>query len=362
MAELDKNLNPKKKQTETEDYYNDLRNKSYRTLLDNEIQASIAKEQAMKYTQNSMAAQGLGSQGVSESVKAGINNDYLNAIAKYKGAYNDAVLGYNAEERKENLENYKTNAGALAETLKGYYKYGIDSDGNQTLDSIDVEAYKNALKNYGVEFDELGNANFDNALVSDKAALKTAYEDMLNEYNTLGQKEVNNTTVKVDNTKTFKQTNGNVINFFDDSKKITNSKFAVQDSNGNTSSWVLGSKISNYSGRVDVGQVQNEATTKATGDIWLSTKANPAGKNLLTLVVKDKEGNARAVETSTDLLGFKNSTNTAIDSIIKLYNQYSDLDLKQSNKNDRYAVVDKNGNKYRLYTWPDGSFFLKEQK
>ena len=64
----------------TPDKYDALETTSYKEMLSSKIQAANAKDQALKYANDSLAGAGLGGQGIAESTRAGILGNYQRAI------------------------------------------------------------------------------------------------------------------------------------------------------------------------------------------------------------------------------------------------------------------------------------------
>lgn len=79
------------------EYYNNLKDSSYKKLLNDRISASIAKAQALKSTNTALKANGYGSQGVADSNYASMNNAYINALGSANSSYNDTIASYNQE-------------------------------------------------------------------------------------------------------------------------------------------------------------------------------------------------------------------------------------------------------------------------
>ena len=92
---------------ETTDYYNALKNESYKTLLNSEIQASIARDQALKYTNNSLRAKGYATQGLAESTNLGLQSQYQTALANARNTYQQSIDSINEQQR--NAETQKQN-------------------------------------------------------------------------------------------------------------------------------------------------------------------------------------------------------------------------------------------------------------
>ena len=64
----------------TVDKYDNLKNISYKEMLSSKVQAAAAKEQAQKYIGTSLNANGFGGQGIAESSRLGIFNNFNKAI------------------------------------------------------------------------------------------------------------------------------------------------------------------------------------------------------------------------------------------------------------------------------------------
>ena len=127
--------------SDTKKYYDALKNEEYKALLDSEVQASIAKEQALKYMNNSVNAQGFGNQGVAESTKAGVYSQYSNALHNANNTYRKSINQINEQERQAldaerdeefqtltSLMNNATNQNELNDII-GKYGVSIGEDG-----------------------------------------------------------------------------------------------------------------------------------------------------------------------------------------------------------------------------------------
>jgi len=149
-----------------DNYYDLLKNQSYKTLLNSEIQAGIAKDQALKYTQNQLNASGYGTQGLSESTRAGLYNNYINALNNAQANYDQNMLDISKEQRQENndvFESFTTlmdsaessddlnkllNAYQLKEEngrLSGDFYNSLDGNSQRQLDYL-YKLYKNRLE------------------------------------------------------------------------------------------------------------------------------------------------------------------------------------------------------------------------
>ena len=105
--------------SQTTDVYQALKDESYKALLNSEIQAGIARDRALKYTQGQLNAQGYGTQGVAESSKIGLYNDYMGALASAKSDYNDSMLKIKeneAQAENDSFESMTTLLGQVSST------------------------------------------------------------------------------------------------------------------------------------------------------------------------------------------------------------------------------------------------------
>ena len=154
-------------------YYEALKNESYSTLLQSEIQASIARDQAMKYTQGQLNAQGYGTQGLSESSNIGAYNNYMGALNNAQSDYRNSLLGIKQQEQNAKEEQFQQLA-----TLMG----GAES----------TENLGRLFDAYGITVDENGNLGGDyfNSLdPQSQAQLKYLYDSYNKSYGTAENEE-----------------------------------------------------------------------------------------------------------------------------------------------------------------------------
>jgi len=107
MEDLDKN------------YYDNLKNESYKAMLDSEIQASVARDQAMKYTQNQMNATGYGTQGLAQSSMVGIQNNYRNALADAAKQYDTSINEINQSELQNSVSQDNDSFKSVSALMSG---------------------------------------------------------------------------------------------------------------------------------------------------------------------------------------------------------------------------------------------------
>lgn len=88
-------------------YYEMSKQQEYATLLDKEIELENAKSNALKYTNNQMAAQGFASQGYGSSYNSGMSGRYLDALGRAQKDYKSSIdnLNYQQYQEKKNNDN-----------------------------------------------------------------------------------------------------------------------------------------------------------------------------------------------------------------------------------------------------------------
>lgn len=154
-------------------YYEALKNESYSTLLQSEIQASIARDQAMKYTQGQLNAQGYGTQGLSESSNIGAYNNYMGSLNQAQSDYRNSLLGIKQKEQEAKEEQFQQLATLMQES-------GSSENLGKLFDA------------YGISVDENGNLGGDyyNSLdPQSQAQLKYLYGSYKNDYSTTENEE-----------------------------------------------------------------------------------------------------------------------------------------------------------------------------
>lgn len=83
------------------EYYALAEDQQYTKLLDKEIQLENSKSNALKYTNNAMAANGLNATGYGSSANAGIYNQYLSNLSTMKQDTDTEVNNLESEKRSE---------------------------------------------------------------------------------------------------------------------------------------------------------------------------------------------------------------------------------------------------------------------
>ena len=101
------------------DYYEQLKNESYKTMLSKEVQAYNAQEQARKYTNAGLYANGYGTQGISESASLGISNAYSKALKDAQNEYDQSLIDISKaqyENANTDFESFATLLGSSSNT------------------------------------------------------------------------------------------------------------------------------------------------------------------------------------------------------------------------------------------------------
>lgn len=146
-----------------EEYYKSLKSESYKSMLNAEVQASVARDQAMKYTQQSLQNAGLASQGLSESSMLGTQNQYQTALQNAAQNYNTELNNINQQQYEAQRQANNTEFEALTTFMQN---------------TSSVDEMNSVLDKYGVKLNGDGSFNYENAAYlndSDKRQLETLY-------------------------------------------------------------------------------------------------------------------------------------------------------------------------------------------
>lgn len=158
----------------TKDYYNALKNESYKALLNSEVQASIARDQALKYTNNSLRAKGYGNQGLAESTNLGLHSQYQTALANAASNYQENIKGINEQERTAQNDNFQSMATLM----------GGATDSNQLNDIIKTYGYGELNDDGTMAWNEKAMANLDENSKKQLQILYNMYNAQLNQSQT----------------------------------------------------------------------------------------------------------------------------------------------------------------------------------
>jgi len=158
------------------DYYTNLKNESYKTMLDAEIQANAAKDQSLKYMNNALNANGLANQGIAESSKLGLLNTYNQALASAQNAHSQNMANIGLQETTDLKQKQSDNFESLSTLLEnaayvnkdtmdkvlGDYSISVDSNGKLSgkgYDSLDAESQKQLNSLYNIYNAQLGDTS-----------------------------------------------------------------------------------------------------------------------------------------------------------------------------------------------------------
>lgn len=149
-----------------------LKDQNYKELFNTKVQLYNAKNQAQKYYQNEMQAQGVGTQGYGSTVGAGIENQAINLYGQADIAAADKNLQIEADAlaREE---------AKLTEADNQLIQYISSAGGDSAL----IDTY---LQNYGYK-DANGNwtEQWENADASRKAYIQSMIDNALSQQNTM---------------------------------------------------------------------------------------------------------------------------------------------------------------------------------
>lgn len=197
----------------TQDYYNMAKQQEYSALLDKEVQLENAKANALKYSNNQLAAQGMAGSGYAQNAQLGIQNQYLNRLTEAQNTTSQNIASLNQAQREEELANANdrfesvttmlTQASELSQMdeLLANYGYGtIDKSGNfvwnDKPENMSSDDWNQIKYYYGLQ----------------KSAIESAQPQNYATYNSLDSLK----------TASYLKTNGNVGNLGDDFGKEIN--------------------------------------------------------------------------------------------------------------------------------------------
>lgn len=142
-----------------------MKDESYRALQQKEVQLSAARDNAYKYTMNSLQNQGYANQGLAQSTVAGIGNQYLSAMGAARAQNASDVNAINMQQAQDEQakvdndltslttymsENYNGDKNAYIEAMrKTEGADAVDDEGYFTqkyLDQYSPEQQKNLLR------------------------------------------------------------------------------------------------------------------------------------------------------------------------------------------------------------------------
>lgn len=248
----------------SEDYYKSLKEEKYRVLLDSEIQLANAKQNAMKATNNNMAALGMGGSGYGVVASSGIGNDYLNAMRGVRSDYDASINNINQQQRTEQIAQENTDVNNIS----------------SAFDNATSEADLNkVLSGYGIELDENGNFTgeyWDSLSDNAKRVITTKYQSLLGQAqasdwlanNTVDGQAYKDSGVAIQE---ITDSNGNKGNTSHELRYIFSDEYMKNRNNGDVVKLVNGGNKNSYVYMV----YYNGAWYKTTGEVYERTKANP---------------------------------------------------------------------------------------
>ncbi len=154
------------------DYYNKLKSESYRALLDSNIQASVARDNALKYSNNQIRNSGYGTQGLAESSRLGIFNTYQNALNDAQTAHNTNLTNIALEQEQQALDNANQDFESLTTLMSS---------------ATDLNQLNSVLGNYDIQVGEdgiLSGAGYDNLDDRSKKQLGAYYNLVSSQFDT----------------------------------------------------------------------------------------------------------------------------------------------------------------------------------
>ncbi len=137
--------------------YEALKNISYKEMMNSKIQASAVKDQALKYSGTALNAAGYGTQGLSESSRVGIFNNFNNKVMGAEQTHQDNLLAIEnqkiTDKETKRTEDWQTlmtmaqGATSIAELdeVKSMLDSGDYSDQQRKYFDFYYKSYKNQL-------------------------------------------------------------------------------------------------------------------------------------------------------------------------------------------------------------------------
>lgn len=153
---------------ENDKYYESLKSESYKALRDAEVQASIQKDQARKYAQDSLRASGYGTQGMSESANAAIENQYLASMRNAQNTYNETLNQIGIQQEQDRINQANSDFQSLTTLLN-------NASSTEQLNNI-LSRYDITVDNGNFTFGE-GAKNFSDSDRRQIAALYGLFND-----------------------------------------------------------------------------------------------------------------------------------------------------------------------------------------
>lgn len=189
---------------ETNQYYDMVKEQKFDQLLDKEVQLENAKAQALKNSQNTLNAQGFGSQGYGSSMTSGIYGRYMNAFNENERDYQAGVDALESE-RNQALKDNKEEAYQQVVSLM--------SSGSNNMERVNEYLASIGLGTYNAETNEFTwNEKPKSMSNADWTQLKYLYNLQNDTYNTANATQNYATYNSLDslNNATYLDNTGNV--------------------------------------------------------------------------------------------------------------------------------------------------------
>lgn len=202
----------------TDDYIKMANRQEYSALLDKEIELENAKQNAIKYTNNQIAAQGLDRQGYGSSQMASIYNQYNNALAQERNNFNTS-FSESSNERFGNIMTMLSDADNdidLMNTVLSDYGYGeVGADGkfvfgDKPSDLTDDDWYR-IKYSYNVALSEVSKSNSTYYKDIDSFKNNAIFQDADGKYQSVSTKFVYETKTLEKNLQNGDYTAGTVV-------------------------------------------------------------------------------------------------------------------------------------------------------
>ena len=177
MNDLQNGSNAEPEQTYTEDdIYEYLRSASAKELVDSNIQLAVARQQAQKNLQTSLASSGLAGSGYGATAGVGINSAYLRGLAENEANYASNINQINMQEAQAKKEEEAIAKQEASNSVLAVY----EAVQNATNDEQIKQAL--ALGNITYENGVLGGEGYDNLTDEQKRYLQY-YINLTKSYN-----------------------------------------------------------------------------------------------------------------------------------------------------------------------------------
>lgn len=174
------------------DYYKQLKDENYKTLLSSEIQLDNARQRALKQTNVGLASQGMASSGYGSTANTGIESQYISGLQNAQQNYQEQNLQIDqqahqaqvadANDKFNSLTTLMSNATSnddLNNIMKSYGYMNPDGTWNQAaLESLDQDSRLQLQSIYGLYNSQNTTNTFNNAITGLSNGSFTSKEDL----------------------------------------------------------------------------------------------------------------------------------------------------------------------------------------